>query len=479
MSRKLPVSVALAITIIAMTVTFAITWIVSMNTFDNTVRSVTQLQAQYSKLAEIDTYVRANYYGEIDDNALFDRVASGYVTGLGDRYGVYYTEREYTELQNIENGTLVGIGLEILRETDGTYRIVRVYDGSAAARAGVTAGGAIVRVDGVERRELAGVSALKSLLRGEEGTELALHCVYDVVEEKDFTIRRIAFTTPTVESQILGDYAYIRISAFGPNTYTDFDYAVRLAQAAEVKGLVFDVRNNNTGAARYTRDIIDMLCPQATVARRENRNGTTTVLITSDENAVELPMVVLVNGGTGGMAELFAVSVRDLCGGQIVGTRTMGHGTLQSSPQRLSDGSAISVTYAKLLTSTGESFDLVGVTPGIEVDGTNITETMLLNPNPASDTQIYRALEVARSMVLATGADAGTIDVGQGSGVDASDTSDASGTGDGSETSDGSDASDTGDESGGDASASDDSGAESDDSGDDSDSSTADSSTSG
>ena len=84
MNRRIPVSIALAITIIAMTVTFSITWIVSMNIFDNTVSAVTSLQAQYAKIREIDVYVRSNFLGanDIDDDALFDRVALGYVNGL-------------------------------------------------------------------------------------------------------------------------------------------------------------------------------------------------------------------------------------------------------------------------------------------------------------------------------------------------------------------------------------------------------------
>ncbi len=106
MNRRLPVSIALAITIIAMTVTFSLTWIVSMRTFDNIVRSVASLQAQYQKLTELDRYVRGNFYGAIDDDVLFDRVAMGYVAGLGDRYSVYYTAAEYAELLAIEDGTL-------------------------------------------------------------------------------------------------------------------------------------------------------------------------------------------------------------------------------------------------------------------------------------------------------------------------------------------------------------------------------------
>ena len=152
MRKKLPVSVSLAITIIAMTVTFSITWLVSMARFDATVSSVTQLQAQYQKLGEIDTYARNNFFGEIDNDTLFDQVAKGYINGLGDRYSVYYTEAEYAELLAIESGALLGVGLELYRDGNGSYHIAYVYPGSPAARAGVRQGGRLLTVDGQEAR---------------------------------------------------------------------------------------------------------------------------------------------------------------------------------------------------------------------------------------------------------------------------------------------------------------------------------------
>lgn len=413
MNKRISVSIALAITIIAMTVTFSITWIISMNTFDNTVSAVTRLQSQYAKLAEIDNYVRSNFSGEIDDNTLFDRVALGYVTGLGDKYSVYYTEKEYTELLDVEKGELVGIGIDVVRDADGVFRIVRVHEGSPAALAGLTPGGSISMVDGEDAKTITTVKSLQSRLYGGVGTELSLTCIYNVTEAQEFSIRRSSYTKPVVESRILGDYAYIRIASFAQDPFADFNYVVSQALAAGVKGLVFDVRGNAEGHFRNTYESIDYLCPVGTVAKSVNKTGTTRVLATSDEAAVDVPMVVLVDGGTSGPAELFAVSLRDLAGGQIVGTKTAGHGTMQSTPYRLSDGSAVSVTVAQLLTGRDEDFNGVGFVPNVEVES-NMEERFpsieeyLYNPDTNSDDQIKRALEVARTMVRESGQDPGT-----------------------------------------------------------------------
>lgn len=454
MNKRIPVSIALAITIIAMTVTFSITWIVSMNIFDNTVSAVTSLQAQYAKIREIDVYVRNNFMGEIDDDALFDRVALGYVNGLGDKYSAYYTEREYTEMQQIESGDLVGIGIEVIRDADGWFRIVKVHDGSPAATAGVTAGGRIASVDGEDAKNITTVKSLRSRLYGGVGTELALSVLYDMSETRDYNIRRSAYQKPLVESQDLVSpdnvaYTYIRISSFASDPFAELNYAVNQAVANGAKGLIFDLRGTSDGLFRNTYQSIDYLCPVGTVAKSQGRTGTTRVLATSDENEVPLPMVVLVDGTTAGPAELFAASVRDLAGGQILGTKTAGHGTMQSTPYRLSDGSAVSVTTAQLLTGRDEDFNGVGLTPNVEVEGNMAErypgggmEEYLHNPLPKEDEQIARARELLRSMVREAGGEPGestyntsTVVAGAEEGEDARlagdsslDTSNASGT---------------------------------------------------
>jgi carboxyl-terminal processing protease len=237
---------------------------------------------------------------------------------------------------------------------------------------------------------------------GAEGTELKLICLENISDEVAYSIQRIQYTAPTVELIMLEGYAYIRISSFTANTYTEFDYAVRQAQNEGAKALVFDVRGNAGGLFRTAYDMIDQLCPLGTIAKRENRTGTIQVVATSDEGAVDLPMVVLVNESTSAAAELFAVSVRDIADGQVVGMRTVGRNAMLSSPNRLADGSAVVVTVATLWTGRDETFE-GGVIPNVLAESDSITEELLLKPDPMIDMQIQRALEVARAMVRERG----------------------------------------------------------------------------
>ena len=102
MSKKISLGVAATIAIIAMAVTFSLTMVVSMKMFNTTVSSVKNKERQYNKLSEIDRFVRAGEFFTIDEDTLNDKLAAGYMSGINDRYAIYYTAKEYSEKQAIE-----------------------------------------------------------------------------------------------------------------------------------------------------------------------------------------------------------------------------------------------------------------------------------------------------------------------------------------------------------------------------------------
>ena len=147
MSKKISLGVAATIAIIAMAVTFSLTMVVSMKMFNTTVSSVKNKERQYNKLSEIDRFVRAGEYFTIDEDTLNDRLAAGYMNGINDKYAVYYTAKEYSEKQSVEKGTLTGIGVAVVNDTSSGYaRIIRLYDNSPAAEAGMQVGGFITAI---------------------------------------------------------------------------------------------------------------------------------------------------------------------------------------------------------------------------------------------------------------------------------------------------------------------------------------------
>ena len=113
MNRKISVGMTVTIVILAMTVTFSITMLMAMRLFDHTVTSVKEKESMYNKVAEVDRYVRANDYYDIDETVLYDRLTAGYLLGTGDKYARYYTASAYTDLLNAQSGKLMGIGVEL------------------------------------------------------------------------------------------------------------------------------------------------------------------------------------------------------------------------------------------------------------------------------------------------------------------------------------------------------------------------------
>ena len=118
----------------------------------------------------------------------------------------------------------------------------------------------------------------------------------------------------------------------------------------------------------------------------------------TSESRIDLPVVCLVNGSTASAAELFASSLRTLNGARLVGTTTQGKGTIQSSPQRLSDGSAVVVTVAKLVCGDGSCFDGTGLTVDVERPLTADEQTAYYDYTVENDPQIQRAVSTAQQM---------------------------------------------------------------------------------
>ena len=400
MNKKISVSLAITIAIIAMTVTFSVTMILARQIFDQTIPSVQEKESMYSKLAEIDKYVRANYYGDIQDATLYDMIGYGYMLGTGDRNASYYTAKQYSELLEVQNGNIMGVGVDVVQDSSGYARITQVYAGSPAEELGLQVGGFITAIDGADVKNLTRDN-VASRLQGEAGTQVVVSYMSPDAETADHTIIRSKYVIPSVEYQMLDDsIGYIHILQFDSTTLTQFSRAVNELTAQNAAALIFDVRGNGGGLLSAAVDCIDLLAPRGDIVYAEDKNGDRTVVGESDDSSVDLPMVVLVDGETASSAELFAASLREFNGAQLVGQKTYGKGTIQAEPHRMSDGSAVVITVAKMLTGQGESFDGTGLAVDIEVAGRTDADP---DAPLESDPQVQRALGAARILTGSAG----------------------------------------------------------------------------
>ncbi|HXK78036.1 MAG TPA: PDZ domain-containing protein, partial [Oscillospiraceae bacterium] len=149
MGRKISLGAALTITIIAATLVFSVTMVFSIRNFNNKVSSIIEREGMYEKFTEIDTYVRQNYSGDIDETALMDAVAQGYLAGINDKYADYLSAEEYAEYIKAETGTVSGVGISVAMESSGYMQVTQVYEGSAASGAGIQPGDLIIKIDDI------------------------------------------------------------------------------------------------------------------------------------------------------------------------------------------------------------------------------------------------------------------------------------------------------------------------------------------
>ena len=173
MNKKISLGAALALMLIITAVTFSVTMIFSRQMFSTTITNISEKQAMYDKLSEIDSYVRQNYYGTIDETNLNDYISTGYIAGLSDRYAAYYSASDYSALQQENAGQLVGIGIRATKNESGFIEVTEVYPDSPAREAGIQAGDLIVKVNDIDVTNDTYDSAIAEI-GGQAGTKLSL-----------------------------------------------------------------------------------------------------------------------------------------------------------------------------------------------------------------------------------------------------------------------------------------------------------------
>ena len=369
------------------------TMTVSMNMFNNTVSSVKNKERMYNKLSEVDRYVRANEYFDINDDTLNDTIASGYMLGISDRYARYYSAKAYSERVGLANGRLMGIGVAVVKDPSSGYaRIIRVYDNTPATNVGLEVGGFITAIGDTSTRSMSDTATMTSALLGEEGSTVNIKYLTPLREEQSFEIIHANYTTPSISTVMDNGVGYLRIDSFTSGTAVEFRNAVNSLTNQGATSLIFDLRDNSGENLNAALVATDYCVPSGLIAQSQDKGGNVTDLRMSDENEITLPMVCLVNGSTASGAELFANALRKMAGATIVGSTTAGKGVLLSDPQSLSDGSAVVITVGILLDNEGKNWNGTGLTPDVDASLTNDEQSSYYDFTVDNDPQITKAI---------------------------------------------------------------------------------------
>jgi carboxyl-terminal processing protease len=389
MNKKISLGATISLMALTAAVAVTITAFCVMGSLNVSISDYSQRASMFQKLTTVDSLVRSNYIGKVDETNLDDGMISGYVNSIGDKYGCYLDAADYKTIKLSNGGISVGIGVNVVKNADGNIKVASVLSGSPAQKEGIKVNDVITTIAG-ENVAAIGYTDGVNKLKGSVGTT-AVFTVQRGGKSLTFSIVRKSFSVSTVSSKLIGNLGYVRILEFDAGTPTEFSSQVDSLIAKGAKGLVFDVRNNPGGLLESVEQMIDKLVPKGPIVRAKYRDGVIRVLKYSDANEIKLPMAVLTNQNTASAAELFTAALKDYGKAKSIGTKTYGKGTMQKIYD-LSDGTALDLSIAYFYPPKSDNFEGKGVSPDITVAMSTKDEQNLSTLSIDNDNQIMSAI---------------------------------------------------------------------------------------
>lgn len=351
----------------------------------------------------IDTY----YYEEVDESVYREGLYSGLFNGL-DMYSIYYSEDDYAMEDETITGFFAGIGAGLVSDQGGRVYVTQVYEDSPAEAAGLQVGDEILEADGYKAKDME-LDEFVSHIRGEEGTDVELTIrrvlnkeseeAQEAADESNVetftkTLTRAQIETPTVTDQMLSEeIGYVSIESFSGQTDDQLRESLTDLQGEGMNKLIIDLRDNFGGDFNAACEALDEILPAGLMIYTQDRYGQKEEINGTDDEVLDIPIVVLVNGNSASSSEVFAAEMKDSGYATIVGTRTFGKGIVQSVYQ-LVDGSGFQITTQKYYTQSGFSVqDEGGVTPDVEIEY-EYSGDLSGSYDYLQDNQVKKAMEI-------------------------------------------------------------------------------------
>jgi len=324
-----------------------------------------------------------NYYvNPIEDHALFNNAIRGMLSGL-DPHSSYLDQDEFTDLKVSTTGKFGGLGIEVTIE-DGFIRVITPIDDTPAKKAGIEAGDLIIRLNDTAVRGMTLREAV-DLMRGKPGTTIELTILRKhSVKPLKITVTRDVINVQSVRHEILDkNNAYLRISQFQSDTGDEVIRQIRTIKKTvgnKLNGLILDLRNNPGGifeSSVATANAFlnqDQIKHDGLIVYTKGRIASSEIKEYAKGKDIlnNLPIVVLINGGSASASEIVAGALQDHKRAIILGTRSFGKGSVQTVLP-LKDNRGLKLTTALYYTPSGKSIQATGIIPDIIVEHKTIT----------------------------------------------------------------------------------------------------------
>ena len=318
--------------------------------------------------AEVIDKVENDFIREVDVQRLQDASIKGIISALDDRFSHYFSPSEARRFHQSVEGRFEGVGMRI-EEVPRGLQVVSVFDGSPAKRAGIRQGAIVTAVDG---RSIAGESAeiATARIKGPPGTSVRLTLIEPSGGgRRTVTVERERIEVPTVEPKLetagkqkLGVVALV---TFRSGAHGELRTAIERLRAQGARGIVLDLRGNGGGLLQEAVLVSSLFIEDGVVVATDGRNRARRTL-TAEGDALEgdLPVTVLVDGGSASASEIVAGALRDRRRAALVGTKTFGKGVFQEV-EPLSNGGALDLTVGSYYLPSGENIGHRGIVPEV------------------------------------------------------------------------------------------------------------------
>jgi carboxyl-terminal processing protease len=341
-------------------------------------RPATQLPWQDVRLlVDVMQLVKQDYVQPVDDKTLIQSAIRGILSGL-DPHSAFLDKADFDQMQTFTTGDFNGLGIEVGMD-QGQIIVISPIDDTPAAKAGIQAGDAILRVNGTALDGM-GLDQAVKLIRGVAGSQVTLTILHPNADKPvDVKLTRAEVHLSSVKSHLLASgFGYVRISQFADDTGSGVRSAVQMLikhNKAPLDGLVLDLRDNPGGLLDAAVSVSDAFLDSGIIVSAKGRAADANFVrhATSGDVLDGAPMIVLVDGGTASAAEITAGALKDDHRALILGERTFGKGSVQTvipMPQ----GDAIKLTTALYYTPSGHSIQAEGIAPDIVVSPLQLSQ---------------------------------------------------------------------------------------------------------
>lgn len=356
-------------------------------------------QTVIKKLAMIEKIIETHYIGEIDAYKLQEGIYKGFISGVDDTYGMYYTSAEFEALGEDMSGTYKGIGIKMYLEPQDNDIIVKeVFDNSPAQKVGILPDDQIIKFAG---KNVSGndYQYVVEMITSSKEKDIDL-TVYRPSEQKTypFHIIKEPIIYPSVYFMMLeDDIAKVQITKFEELTYDQFREALHQSKEQGAKGLILDLRNNPGGLLRVAKDIANELLPEGVIVSTKDKNGH---IVEYESSALydDIPLVVLINENSASASEVLAGALKDYQRATLVGETSFGKGIVQTIIP-LSDGSAIKLTTSQYFTPNGTCIQDIGIQPDVKVTMSIEKKLQYRTLEPTEDDQLQAAMNVLKEQL--------------------------------------------------------------------------------